>query len=317
MTDDDDPPEGAGTGYHRLAGELTSFTAEFETLVEDVTADGDTAEWVRRGRELLEQTRVALDRGEIEQGWQYLHAAKRFRFFGLDATEAGNDALHAEARQLILEAEHAAIAWRATAIRERLANKDGTIRETVTANDLRAAQELLHDGYQRVHLKRQHLQSQFRYLRLWAGATIVALVLVALVSPALDFVPTPLLDFGETTSANPGGFLVYVALSGMLGGALFGLRSIRRHSVSGSTPQYLSARHASVARVLVGAGSAVAVFFFLRSELLTVDVGAGVKDGPFLLSMGFVAGYSERLVHTTVESVAGMTETASNGSDDS
>jgi hypothetical protein len=35
-----------------------------------------------------------------------------------------------------------------------------------------------------------------------------------------------------------------------------------------------------------------------------VTAAAGIDDGPLLISFAFVAGYSERLVHATVESVA-------------
>lgn len=334
--------DGDGVGSLRLEGELTAFRAEFESLAEGVATGEGEHGWIDRGLDLLDKADRALDDGKVEQGWYYLHAAKRLEVYGIEAV-GGTEALRGEARELLVEARNAPISWRADAVRERLANADGTVRDTLTGNDLRSAHELLHEGYQRVHMKRQHLQSQFRYLRLWAVITIVALVAVAIAGPASGLLPSPLFEFpapgdpiadvaggGPTDSSNggtpanssdgsapgspggsltgPAGFLVYVVLSGMLGGSLFGLRSLRKRPVSGSTPQYLTGRQVTVARIVVGAGSALAVFFFLRSGLLAVDIGTGVDQGPFLISVAFVAGYSERLVHATVESVASRAE---------
>lgn len=305
-------------GFHRLEGELAAFESEFESLIARATAGGDTPDWASRGRELLRLTEKSLGDGRIEQGWQYLHAAKRFSFYGIEALDDGGDTLRSEARQLLVEAENAGIAWRTAAMKDRLSNDDGSLREALSADDLRAAQELLHDGYQRMHLKRQHLQTQFRHLQLWAALSIVLLLVVSLVSLVesgpLGGIPSPFLDFSATGTEHSV-FLLYVVLAGILGGSLFGLRSLRRQAVSGSTPQYLAARQAAVARVVVGAGSAVGVFFFLRSELLTIGGATGIDSGPFLVAMSFVAGYSERLVHATVESVADVREAGSDDSD--
>lgn len=328
-----------GTGLLRLAGELTTFRAEFETLAEEAATAGEYPDWVSRGRRLLDKADSALEAGKIEQGWQYLHGAKRFRVFGLEAL-GGEEALRGEARNLIMEAKNAPLSWRAAAVREQLAMADGTLRDDLTVHDLRSAHQLLHEGYQRIHLKRQHLQSQFQYLRLCAVIAIVALLVIASIGPALGLLPSPFVEFsnGDSTElpengsaasgnnsapnssdggrlgasigglADSVGFLVYVVLFGVLGASLFGLRSLRRQPISGSTPQYLTGRQVAVARIVVGASSALIVFFFLRAEVLTIDVGAGVDQGAFLISMAFVAGYSERLAHTTVEAVASTTE---------
>lgn len=84
-------------------------------------------------------------------------------------------------------------------------------------------------------------------------------------------------------------------------------------TVSIHTPQNLTGFQATIARLVVGAGSALAVFFFVRSELFTVGDGTGMAQGPFLIAVAFAAGYSQRLVHATVESVAGMAESEESG----
>lgn len=303
-------------GHLRLEGELGGFRAEFESLAAEVDADadGDDPDWIARGRELIGKADESLEHGRIEQGWYYLHAAERLAVYGIEEI-GGREALEGEARELLVEAKHSSLSWRAEAVRERLENEDGTLKE-VTGADVRAAYELLHEGYQSVHLKRQHLQSQFSWLKRGAILAIAGFVLFALASVRLEAMPSPFFRFSDGSSAAPEGYLIYVVLSGTLGATLFGLRSLRRQSASGNVPQYLTGFQISLTRVLVGAGSALAVFFLLRAELLSVNVGAGVHSGPFLVALAFTAGYSERLVHTTVESVASSAESAT-GEDDS
>ncbi len=293
-----------GAGYRRLEGELTAFRAEFESLTEVATSEGETPDWVTRGRALLDRAERALENQKIEQGWHYLHAAGRLKFYGLD-----EDDLEKAARETLVEADNASLSWRADAIRERLAHADGSLRE-ITVHNLRAARELLHEGYQREHRKREHLQAQFQYLKWGAVASILLFLLMSLLS-VVEGIPSPFSPLTDmsSSSAEPVGFLVYVALAGMLGASLFGLRSLRTQPSSSSTPQHLTSRQATVARIVVGAGSALAVFFFLQSELLTINITGDPDQGPFLIAIAFVAGYSQRFVHTTIESVASAAET--------
>lgn len=311
-------------GYRRLEGELNTFRAEFESLVAQTDAEGDTEGWIDRGQKLLQMADDALEQGNLQQGWNYYHAAKRLSIYGLKAV--GDDAaLQGEGRELLNEAENAPLGWRAEAVRERIAKADGTLREDLTVSDLQSAHQLLHEGYESIHRKRQHLQSQFRYLRIGGLLTILAFLLVAIGGAGSGLLPSPFLEFQthNTAGSTPGNpadlvwFLVYIVLAGMLGASLFGLRSLRQQSVSTSTPQYLSGFQATVARIVVGAGSALAVFFFARSELLTIDAGGGLTQGPFLIAIAFAAGYSQRFVHATVEAVAGMAESETDTNGDS
>lgn len=304
---------GDGIGYRRLEGEIDTARAEFESLVAESDVEQGDDNWIRRGRELLDDAEAALAARKVQQGWSYLHAAKRLSMYGIESV-GGNEAIRGEARTLLVEAENAPLSWRKEAIKNRIATADGTLRESLTATDLRAAQELLHDGYESVHRKRQYLQTQFRYLRIGASITLLIFLVVAVAGAVSGLLPTPFFEFGTgssggstpATAVDPVGFLVYVVLSGMLGATLFGLRSLRQQPVSTSTPQYLTGLQATVARMVVGAGSALAVFFFVRSEFLVVGSSTSLSQGSFLLAIAFVAGYSQRLVHTTVEAVAGM-----------
>lgn len=299
-------------GYRRLEGELNTFRAEFESLIAQTDAEDGRDSWIERGQKLLEMADDALKQGNLQQGWSYYHAAKRLSIYGLKALD--DAALRGEGHELLKEAENAPLGWRADAVRERIAKADGTLREDLSVSDLQSAHQLLHEGYESMHRKRRHLQSQFRYLRIGGLLTILAFLLVAIGGAGSGLLPSPFLEFQthNTAGSTPGNpadlawFLVYIVLAGLLGASLFGLRSLRQQPVSTSTPQYLSGFQASVARMVFGGGSALAVFFFARSELLTIDAGGGLTQGPFLIAIAFAAGYSQRFVHTTVEAVAGM-----------
>lgn len=299
---------GDTTAYRRLRGELTAFRTEFERLIAETPGEEGEG-WHSHGRELLDQAEDALADGKIEQGWHYLHAAKRLELHGLEAVY-GEDAKQGEAREILVEARNASLSWRSDAVEERLTAPGGSLRDDLTWADLRAARSLLHEGYQRVHLKRKHLQAQFWGLWLAAAVSLVAFLLVGIVSVETEAVPGPFVDVSSDGSV-PAGFLVYVLLSGMLGASLFGLWSLRTRPTSTSTPQYLTGRQTAVARAVVGAGSALAVFFFLHAELLAINTGPEVNQGPLFLALAFVAGYSERFVHSTVETVASLSEAES------
>jgi hypothetical protein len=310
-------------GERRLESELDMVRTEFEGLVAETSAEAENGPggWAEHGRELLDQAEAALRSGRIEQGWAYLHAAKRLSIEGLEAAE-GASALRGEARELLVRAENAPLSWRMAAIKRRLTDDDGSLREDLGAADLRSGYELLHEGYEGAHRKRRHLQTQFWYLWIGALLSIALFLVIAIGGTTAGLLPSPFFEFesgGASGSAPqvPASVLVYVVLSGMLGGALFGLWSLRRQPVSASTPQYLTGAQAAAARIVVGAGSALAVFFFVRAELLTIGSESSLYRGPFLIAVGFVAGYSQRLVHSTIESVAVVSDSGSSGGNES
>jgi len=310
-----------GTGEVRLEAELTTFEAEFETIAANTApddggpeGDGETADraWVQRGRELLDQARAELDEGDVEQGWYYLHAAKRLKTHGLEA--GGDDGTRlGEAREILTEARDASLAWRSDAVEERLATPAGDLREGCTWDDIRACRELLHEGYQRVHLKRHDLQSQFKYLLRGLITALVVFIVISVLGAAWDPFPSPFYEFSADQPAESSLFFVYILFAGMLGASLFGLHSLKNRPASAKTPQHITPGQSTRARIMVGAASALAIFFFLRSDLLTIGPESVANRGPFLIAIAFVAGYSERFVHSTVESVASVTESESDG----
>lgn len=299
-------------GKRQLEGKYTAFESEFEVLKRRANAQDDPPEWASEIDDLLTTGRTAIADGDLEYAWYCLHAAERLKLYAVAELDGSDNILRREAAERLVETENLAPSWRSTAVTERLTDDDGSLRSDLSDADLRSAAELLHEGYHKVHSKRQHLQDQFSYL-LFYGATSAALVVVALLSSSrVPWLPSPFFDFAAalsgTSQASPVLFLLYVVLFGALGASVFGLYSVRKRPTSASAPQYLTSRRVALSRLTVGVASALAVFFFVRSGAIVVNVGGGTDDGPFLLTLAFAAGYSERLVHTAVESIAGTAE---------
>ncbi len=318
-------------GYVRLRAEFEVYREEFDTLV--TRAEGEGTFWERDVTDLLGKVEEALDEGQVEDGWRYFHAAQRLDTHGLEAldereaakraqaepgggaTEAGPDALETRARIVRQEALDTLGSWRKEAVEELLGADE--LADGVTGEEVRAASKILHDQYESVHLKRYYLQIQFNQL-FWLGTVAGFAFLVLSVLPYFDiatfFEPPftlPLVENGETTQAEPvvtsAGFAAFVALSGMVGASLFGMRSLQKKRVSTKVAQRITGLALTWARGLIGAISALVFYFFLQTPFVG-DFG-GITAALFIV-VGFAAGYSERMVSRAVETVSGATTEA-------
>lgn len=117
----DDPPDGRpgyglnllfrlrrrlgwyGTSYRRLKGELATYRAEFECLQERAAKAEIEAECFDRGISLLDAAEHALQQGEIEPGWYFVHGAKRLEVTDFEALD-DQVALRTRARELFDQA---------------------------------------------------------------------------------------------------------------------------------------------------------------------------------------------------------------------
>ncbi|MBB6647370.1 hypothetical protein [Halobellus ruber] len=304
-------------GKRRLEGRYTAFESEFEMLKRRADAQEDPPEWAGEIDGLLTTGRAAIEDEDLEYAWYCLHAAERLKLYAVAELDDSDAVLRREAAERLVETENLAPSWRSTAVTERLTGDDGSLRSDLSDADLRSAAELLHEGYHKIHSKRQHLQDQFSYLLFYGAISTALFAVVSLSSPHLPWLPSPFFDVAAalegTSRASPVSFLLYVVLFGALGASVFGLYSVRKRPTSASAPQYLTSRRVALSRLTVGVASALAVFFFVRSGAIVINVGGGTGDGPFLLTLAFVAGYSERLVHTAVESIAETAEPGGSG----
>jgi hypothetical protein len=297
-------------GYVRLRAEFEAYREEFDTLV--ARTDGETSFWKRDATDLLEKIEDALEDERVEDGWRYFHAAQRVETYGLEALdEIDPEANALETRAVVLrtEALDRLGGWRKAAVAELLGAD--RLDDDVTGDEVRAASKILHDQYESVHLKRYYLQLQFNQL-FWLGTIAGFLFVVLSLSPTFfggTFLQPP---FG-VVSAEDGamaqkvvspGFAVFVGLAGMVGASLFGMVSLQRKRVSTKVAQQITGLWLTWARGLIGAISALVLYFFIQTPFVG-DIG-GLTPA-LMIVVGFAAGYSERMVTRAVETVAGAT----------
>lgn len=297
-------------GYLRLRADFDVFCEEFDVLVSRTNGAGTI--WEREMRDLFEGVEAALERGRVEDGWRYFHAAQRLEIHGLEAldeAEPETNALETRATLVRDEALDTLGGWREQTV-AGLLGRDG-LADDITGEDVRAASKVLHEQYESVHLKRYYLQLQFNQL-FWlgtvAGFAFVVLTLVPTFVGGTFLQPpfeVPLAGGGvQSPNVASSGFAVFVALAGMVGASLFGMLSLQRKRVSTKVAQRITGLAVTWARGLIGAISAL-VFYFLLQTPFVGDFG-GITPA-LMIVVGFAAGYSERMVSRAVETVAGAT----------
>ncbi|MFB6135292.1 MAG: hypothetical protein ABEJ04_00865 [Halobacteriaceae archaeon] len=320
---------GRHAGDARLRGAYDTYAEEFEARTARADEVGVTEFfWRDEVLELLGMVEEALAEGRVDDGWHYLHAARRAEVYGLEAIDAADpeaNALEARASAVRSEALGELDGWRKRAV-EALLGRD-QLDPNVTGEEVRKACELLHEQYERVHLKRHYLQQQFNQL-FWLGLAggFAFLVLSALPSfvsgshgllgPLVGFLEPPFgLATGTATaqSSGPdvssGGFAVFVGLAGVVGASLFGMRSLRRQARSTHVAQRITGLTLTWTRGFLGAVSALVFYYLLQTPFVTV----GGNTAAVMLVVGFAAGYSERMVVRAVETVSGAVELSEAG----
>jgi hypothetical protein len=97
--------------------------------------------------------------------------------------------------------------------------------------------------------------------------------------------------------------LVYVVLFGLLGACTSAVLSVSRKGTRAAIPTQLIQGAVVLARPLFGAATALALYLFVQSGLFTAAaVSINAHSTAAVLGLSFIAGFSERLVVSAVES---------------
>ncbi|WP_152043067.1 hypothetical protein [Salinigranum salinum] len=322
--------------YSGLSSELTVSIREFEMTVERSQAEGEP--WATLGRELLQTAVGDLRRGNFNESWRHLHAAKRLEIYGLERieeqvqdTDSASDItdervkpsspLQVRAATVREEALDALDGWRRQAVVDLLCDESEALRDDVTAAELSEASRILHEQYESTYLVRSEYQRQFNQLLFMGLLSGLSLFVLSLLDSTLGDAPlgfagsmaayleTP---FGTTPpDVTAVGFAVYVALTGVMGASVSGIWSLRRHSDRTRIPPQINQRTITTGRGAIGAVSALVLYFLLQTPFLSE--GTTMVDSSALASLmiavGFAAGYSERLVPAAVAQVASLSDT--------
>ncbi|MGH6961585.1 MAG: hypothetical protein ACREE7_13970 [Dongiaceae bacterium] len=241
---------------------------------------------------LIAEATLACERGEIELAWRCYHAARRLELVGLsdDARLAAASIMRKEAAKLG--------AWRKEAIQNVLGPEDAP----------NATVERL---YQAAEARDEHYDNEAYKDRLRRGAAIrLAVVLVILLPIILWAFHGGYID----VAACPGGTiecpdlaqaLIGVALFGLLGATVSAILAKPSATDSPRIPEMASTVRVTILRLLMGPASAILVYLAVRSELYEKIFAFGRPDPIGMLVIAFVAGFSERLVLSVVEAIAG------------
>lgn len=284
--------------WQRLAAAVATYKKELAVI-------GAATQQTRRDclavqDELLCLAEKSLEGNEVDQGWRHFHAAKRIDTLTLDPEV---DKSSIRSRVIILRAEISKIKkWRQKAAEKLLGE----------GNELPTAQEL----YQLMLLRDEHYSnlaykaSLVRRYLIWMALIIAALVGMFLTLLNVPWIGNMDIGIPGNTGSSIFWFFVVVAIFGLIGGAISAILATPRTLDDARIPELTSTFELTMLRLLTGAGSAIVVVMFLKSDLtglLANPLSGPIKNAgpPAMYAIAFVAGFTERLVLRAVEYVAG------------
>jgi len=316
---------GSSQAYARLEGTVEAYCTEFAALLDaldrlerrtagDADADADAAGdgnshpdaamadgVVDHVETLLDRTGTHLQAGRVQRGWACFHAARRvdiYAYARYDRLSGGETTLLQDrAATIHREATETLRGWRREAVSDLLLDSNGNVKRHLSTTAVIRARHLVDAANQANHVKRRYLQRQLRYL-LGVGIVALALLLWGLTKS------NPL----ELSSVTATGFALYVPLLGALGASLFGVRSVSKTATSTNVPQSFTPFGVVLARVFVGAISAVALYLALTADVVNLATADAGISPALLLGVAFAAGYSERLAPQAVERMSTLSQ---------
>ena len=271
--------------HRRLAGNLQAYSVELDRLtsLSKPGAQMDST-WATAARALIDNAEADLEEGRVDESWKCFDAARRMEHFGLE-----DEALIARAQALREEAGKLN-PWRKKAVETVLSDLDKAGTEAKRGRVYHAAwlrDEHLHNTYFKIHLLRHQLK-----ILLWIlGLALVSAVLVLSTSGALDSKPT-----GDNWRT-----LLAIGLFGVLGASFSAILSLVGTSTQSRIPEQVVNSTVTAMRPLLGAAAALAIYVFLKSGFISLEVTTWAG----ILAIAFASGFSERLVIRAVEAVAG------------
>jgi len=299
---------GSSQAYTRLEGTVEAYCTEFAAFLDALDrverradADADADDVVDHVETLLERTAAHLQAGRVQRGWACFHAARRVDLYAYARYDRLTDGQTSLLRKRAVEIHHEATetlrGWRREAVSDLLLDSNGNVKRTLSAAAVIRARHLVDEANQANHVKRRYLQRQLRYL-LGLGIVALALFLWGVTES------NPL----EMSSVTATGFALYVPLLGVLGASLFGVRSVSKTATSTNVPQNFTPFGVVLARVFVGAISAVALYLGLTADVINLAAADAGISPALLLGVAFAAGYSERLAPQAVERMSTLSQ---------
>lgn len=279
----------------RLEAALQSAREHFVGCINQPGVDAD-AWWVGSVRHALDLAEAALDRGDIDGGWRAVHDAERFAIFGMNSQEllVRTVTLRAETHGKLKEWRYRATEslWNSLKLTEwqkagrSLGIEERTQLEQAVVESLKVLNEHSDNLYHRMLL----VGKQLNYL-------VIACVVLLITTGLASWLLAP--PGSQYTWVHLGG----IAIAGALGGVASAMYQLSRVGQA-KIPEALLYGLVTLGRPLVGAVSALFVYGVIQSGIISLIQPSNVTFGAGLV-LGFVAGFSEQFVLSTVAKVSG------------
>lgn len=270
----------------RLLGAISAYTQELDTKINCKKINPENLCWLLRARAILNQCEKQLQNKNTDGGWRCFHAAQRMEILSLE----NNEELKALASILRQECEKLS-SWRKKATYDLIGSPESP-KNNIQKDHIYQAALIRDEHYTNGYYKINLMRDQFRWLSL-----ILFLVLIGIyvyfqnVPQQADlYKKVPLM-------------LIGVTLFGLLGGTISSIFSVRKSSAQTKIPELVSNFVYTFMRVLVGAGSALIIYIFLRTDFLIDIVSSKTNNIYTFYAISFVAGFSERLLTKAVETI--------------
>lgn len=283
--------------YLRLASSLQAYSLELERRIKQLQNNDQS--WVEIARKLLLRVDTALDEKNLEEGWKLFKAAHRMEIFGFE-----EDELEARAEALRIESVEKLISWRQKAV-DTILKKINEIlkKDNKNSKDIKIIRNHL---YEATLIRDEHFNNKyFNFRLLRRQISILYLLLLSIIGQILFTEYNIIFQYNNPVPSNRG-MVISVAFFGLLGGTISSMFSTISTSTRTRIPQRMSDNLSTLMRPLVGAASAIVIYFFLVSKIVNIGELTVAK----ILVFSFVAGFSEHLLTKAIESLVGKEESA-------
>jgi hypothetical protein len=260
----------------RTAQHLRSSQLEL-TSVRDRLAPADA----QQISELLEEASKCLGRKDVDGSWHFLNEARRNGVAARPQEELADLVSMLEVEAVKLSP------WRRRTVETLLRLQRGeSIRSSAVRDAMACRDEYYENRYHRIAMTQQQL-------RIIVTTAVSALLVIILISASIDSI--------DALGTWDWRMLLLVLAFGVIGASFSAARNITADSTRTTIPELMLSNSITLARTVLGASPALAVYAFLHARL--VDLGTLSPEKAFAIA--FAAGFSERLIVRVTETIAG------------
>jgi hypothetical protein len=275
----------------RLLESLNSYSIELDYVTHLAQGKLPNSEWVATATASLNEAKKALKEGDEDRGWRCLLESQRMELQGWQVVNPAEFQVRSET--IYHEALNKLKSWR----KERVKGISLADQETLSLEAVCEVTRILHEHFDNEAIKRRAAIKQMQLL------VCVALVVLLLWLALVFLLPEFRFDLKHVPQVGSAALTATVMLFGTMGASLSGILSTSSDPGRVKIPDLFHSFRATLARLVVGALSALTSSVMLMSGFLNIgkmDTTTGV-----ILSVALAAGFSERLVVSALSKAAG------------